>query len=111
MPRNYKEMPKNWLLTFIRTFYNPDLTYVDKVLDDFVKSLIRWVILIILNGFLTYLVISGLVFAVPYFSRVFFIGTTYWHVPVLIFYWGIISWFIQTAYQWFKLDYKWRELK
>ncbi len=90
---------KYWLINFIRKYYNPKLTYIEPIIDGWVKSFVQRFILIIVNGFIFYLTLSGLVFVFPRTSPYIFIGTAYWHIPITILYLGIISWFFKGTYK------------
>ncbi|KKL25564.1 hypothetical protein LCGC14_2404000, partial [marine sediment metagenome] len=54
----------------------------------------------------TYLVLFGIVFVFPKISAFIFLGTTYWHIPMIIFFLGIILWFFENRYQYIRGGYK-----
>ena len=94
------------LLYFIRYFYQPDLPFIDKLIEQWLKSLIQQIVWVVFNGFIGYLTLSGLVFIFPGLDRLVFLGSKYWHIPIVIFYVGIIIWFFEALYKFIRKGYK-----
>ena len=89
---------KNQFLNFVRYFYDPKLTYADTLFEKWLKQLIPLIFDIILTGFVFYLFLSGLVLVFPKLSSYIFLGTSYWHIPIIILYLGLIRWFGEDLY-------------
>ena len=83
---------KNVLLNFTRKYYDPNLTYTDKLLEQWKKSAVVFVIDVFTNGLMGWLValafisLSGLSY-----PR---LGPGAWHL-LNIFEIGLIFWFIK----------------
>ncbi len=97
---------KHWLLIFNRKFFDPNLQYTDKLIEQWTKSLVQLIISVILNGFVFYLALRSFTFIFPSISQYIYLGTRYWEIPIFIFFLGWLSWFIKGFYKWFRLDYK-----
>ncbi len=97
---------KNSFIDFVRYFYDPNIQYVSHLRTKWIKELVPFVLDIILSGFVFYLVLFGIVFVFPKISAFIFLGTTYWHIPMIIFFLGIILWFFENRYQYIRGGYK-----
>ncbi len=95
-------MVKKLLLKFIRRFYNPELKYIDKLIEEWLKNLVQFIVWIVFHGIMAYLALSGLIFVIPALSHYFFLGSSYWHIPIVVFYLGIMFWFIEELYKFFR---------
>jgi len=89
---------KNSFLNFVRYFYDPKVTYTDTIIQKWIKVLIPFILDITATGFVFYLALSGLVFVFPKVSQYIFLGTVYWHIPIIILYLGLIRWFFEDLY-------------
>lgn len=106
MPFNPIQRLKNSLLNFTREYYDSKVGYADEIINKWSKSLVTLIIYILVNGMLAYLVLSGIVFIFPKTSGFIFVGTKYWHIPIIVFYLGLIIWFIKEEYKYYKGGYK-----
>ena len=89
---------KNSFLNFIRYFYDENLTYPEVAVRKWVKDFVPFFITILLTGLVFYLTLSGIVFVFPKSSAFIFLGTTYWHIPIIVLYLGLIRWFGEDLY-------------
>ncbi len=89
---------KNSFLNFVRYFYDETLTYPEIAIRKWIKAFVPFFITILLTGLVFYLTLSGLVFVFPKVSSFIFLGTTYWHIPVIVLYLGLIRWFGEDLY-------------
>ena len=85
---------KTLILKFIRRFYQPELTYTDKLIKQWVDNLIRWFIDILFNGFVGYLALFGLTYLFPALNNKIFLGDNLFYLPFTIVLIGIVSWFV-----------------
>ena len=106
MPINPINTLKNSILSFVREFYDPNAAYADKIIEKWNKSFVQLVVWIIFNGLALYLVLSGISFIFPRTSSYIFIGNSYWQIPLLIIYSGIILWFAEGMYKFVRGGYK-----
>ncbi len=106
MPFNPANTLKNSFLNFVRYFYDENLTYANTLPKKWVKDLIPFIFDIILTGLMFFLFLSGLVFVFPKTSSYIFIGTEYWHIPIVILYLGLILWFSEDIYKFIRGGYK-----
>ena len=89
---------KNSFLNFVRYFFDDKVQYTEHLTTKWIKAFVPWFFTLILTGFVFYLFISGLVFVFPKLSNYIFTGTSYWHIPVIIFYLGLIRWYGEDLY-------------
>lgn len=106
MHLNPKLTINSWVLNFVRYFYDDKLMYTEHLAKKWIKSLIPLIIDIVLAGFVFYLFLSGIVFVFPKTSPYIFVGTTYWHIPIIIIYLGLIIWFFENRYEYLRRGYK-----
>ena len=95
---------KNLLLRFLRRFYFKDLKYVDQVTEQWVNSLVIWIIDLFANGFLTYMALMGIVIIFP--SVNINLGNNLWQRFIILVLSGLIVWYIRETYKWFRVKYK-----
>ncbi len=88
---------KKVLLKFVRRFYNPNLTYADKLLEEWEKKSVRFIIDIIINGLVFYLVLIGLSTVFIGLSDKIYLGKTYWEIPLIIILLGVTIWFFESV--------------
>ncbi len=88
---------KKLLLKFVRRFYDSNLTYADKLIEEWEKKSVRFIIDIIINGFVFYLVLVGLSTVFVRLSDKIYLGKEYWEVPLIILLLGIIIWFFESV--------------
>ena len=91
-------MLKKLLLNFTRRYYNTDLTYADKLLLEWEKKLMQFVVSVLFNGFFFWLFLMGLRTHFPFTRPYIFIGEGWWNllaVPTL----GLIIWYLTNAYE------------
>ena len=97
---------KTLLLQFIQYFYDPKVQYIDDLINQWTKSFIQLIVHILFNGLPVYLFLSGIAFIFPKSSPYIFLGSTYWHIPIILMYLGLIIWYTEKTYTWYRLDYK-----
>jgi len=90
---------RNSFLNFVRYFYDENLTYPEALIKKKFKAFIPFIITIFLTGVVFYLFLYGIVFIFPKSSAYIFLGTTFWHVPVIILFLGLIRWFSEDLYK------------
>lgn len=100
-----KKRLKYWLIWFGRTFYDQDLTYVDKLLKKWLKATVTSFISITVNGIAIFAALFGIIYTFPKLA-------TYTHlasgnkIPISVFLLGISYVWITKVYRYFKIDYK-----
>ena len=99
-------MVKKYLLMFVRRFYNPELTYADALIKEWVDLLVKWIVDILFNGFIGYLALFGLTFLFPALGTVIFLGDKFWHFPFAVILIGITSWFFRESWRWIQQNKK-----
>lgn len=97
---------KTSILSFYRRYYDPNATYFNVVIKKQFDRLLMFLIDVMFNGFLLYWGIYGLVWAFPKLSSFIFLGATYWHIPVTMFYLGLVSWLFTEYYTYIRTGYK-----
>ena len=93
---------KNSLLSFVRYFYDDKIGYIDNLIEQWIKSSVRFILDILLNGFMFWLVLIALI---SIFSVKVDLGPGYWHL-LQIFQLGIIIVFFEKAYKFLRGEYK-----
>lgn len=92
-------MLKNSLIKFIRYFYDPNAAYADKIIEKWLKALVRLFIDIFVNGFITYMFLVSLKILFP----LEWIKTgTIFTFPLYIIWCGIVVYFIRQMIQWWR---------
>ena len=94
---------KNYLLRFIRYFYDPNATYVEKLLEKWFKFSVDLLIKIFINGFVFWLFLVSLtsVFTINKIN----LGPGWWHILTIVKL-GIIQYFIENTYKYYRGGYK-----
>jgi len=87
---------KKLLLKFVRRFYDPNLAYVDRLIDEWVNKFVRFFIYVIFNGFMVWLVFVALKSLIPLNWPI--LGPGVWHL-LNILQLGLISWFLKGLIQ------------
>jgi len=87
---------KPQLLKFIRYFYNDSLQYADQAIEKWFKAFVLFVIEIIGNGFVFWLVLLSLIYIFPISG--INLGPGAWHL-INILQLGLILWFIEGLYK------------
>ena len=112
-PRNFPKPNLNPLktlekliLSFYRRHYDPNATYARVIIKRQLDKLTIFMIDIMMTGFMLYWGLYGLVWSFPGLSSFIFLGATYWHIPVTMFYLGLVSWLFGKYYKYIKTDYK-----
>lgn len=90
---------KKYILRFIRRFYQPELDYIEKVVEKWINSFVIGIIDILLNGFVLWLSFIGILRIYSFFVHQDFRLTD-------IFYYGVVLWSISHWYQFFRIGYK-----
>jgi len=90
---------RNSFLNFVRYFYDENLTYPETIIKKWVKVFIPFIITIFLTGLVFYLTLLGIAFIFPKTISYIFLGTTYWQIPIVILYLGLIRWFFEDLYK------------
>jgi len=90
---------KNSFINFVRYFYDDRIGYTTDLTRKWIKFIIPFLITIFFTGFVFYLFFSGLVFIFPKLSPYIFTGSEYWHIPIIIFYLGLIRWYGEDLYK------------
>jgi len=98
-------MVKKLLLKFVRKFYNPDLQYIDALIEDWQKKSVQFIVWIVFNGIVFYLFLFGLILIIPLLSNYIFLGSSYW-IPIIVLFLGIMLWFVEELYKFFRKKYK-----
>ena len=108
MPENTVKNPinplKNLLLRFLRAFYDEKITYVDKILDQWLKGLVIWIINVFANGVLTYLVLLGIILIFPVTS--INLGSEIWQRFLIVGLLGLIVWYFRETYKYLRINYR-----
>ena len=99
-------MLKKYLLMFVRRFYQPELTYIDKLFKEWVDGMVRWWIDIIFNGFIGYLALFCLTYLFPVLRTKVSFGDNLWQLPFTIILIGIVLWFLRETWKWFQSNRK-----
>ena len=99
-------MLKKWLLMFVRRFYQPDLTYTDKLIEKWVNSTVKWFIDLVVDGLFGYFALFGLYFLFPSLREYIFLGDEFWHFPFIIILIGIVSQFVMKSIHWYQTNKK-----
>ena len=86
---------KNSLLVFVRYFYEEETMYIGNLIDQWIKSFVRFVLDTFYNGFMFWLFLMGLIII---FSVKVNLGPGYWHL-LHIFLLGIIIYFLEKVYK------------
>lgn len=97
---------KNTILMFVRRFYQPEITYADKLIKQWVDSFVRIFVDVVINGFIGYLFLFGLLYLFPYFSNKIFLGDRFWHFPFAVILIGIVTWFMRETWVWVQKNKK-----
>ena len=97
MAQNYI---KNGILLFVRRFYQPELTYADKLIKEWVNNSIKLFVDIFIHGFAIYLALFGLTFIFPKLNSFIYLGDKFWHFPFAIILIGIVYWVMSEIYLW-----------
>ena len=95
---------KSLLLRFLRRFYYKDLTYTNKVTEQWVNSLVVWIVDLLANGFLTYMALIGIVLIFP--AVQINLGDKLWQRFIILVLSGLIVWYTRETYRWFRIKYK-----
>jgi len=96
---------KKLLINFTRRYYNENATYANKVLIEWEKKLVRFIVLILINGFILFLSFYALLWVFPTISWIY-IGSSLSQYPLAVIYLGLISWFLTKVYWYAKQGYK-----
>ena len=99
-------MLKKWLLMFVRRFYQPEITYIDKLIKQWVDNSVKWFIDILVNGTLVYLVLFSLWFLFPALRRIIYLGDKFWHFPFVMILSGVSLWFFMELIKWYQTNKK-----
>ena len=109
MTKNHLFNPKYWLLMFIRRFYNPDQAYINDVIRTWEDNLVRFIVDILVIGFMNFLVLISVFWILSIFGIYFSVGTNILVILFIIISLGLIIKFIKETYIWFRIDYKNKE--
>ena len=90
---------KKLVLKFIRRFYNQDLTYADKFIEERKVGTVTFTIDIILNGIIGLLVILSVVSLTP--ATWPKVGPGFWYV-LNVFQIGLVLWFFRELINFLK---------
>ena len=93
---------KNSLLRFVRYFYDEKAMYIDDFIEQWIKSFVRFILDILLNGFMFWLALVALI---SIFSIKVSLGPGYWHF-LQIFQLGLIICFAEKTYKFIRGGYK-----
>ena len=83
---------KLYLIKFIRRYYNPDEKYASAIILQAENKFVKFLVDIFFNGVILYIALSGLIFTFPRLLNWIYLGSEYWHIPLSIFYLGLIYW-------------------
>ena len=103
MAQNYL---KNTILLFVRRFYQPELTYADKLIKKWVDDSVTLFMKIFIHGFVIYFALFGLTFIFPVLRTKIFLGDRFWHFPFAIILIGIVYWVLTEIYLWVQKNKK-----
>jgi len=96
---NPKESLRNSFLNFVRYFYDPLLPYPENLFRKWFKQFIPFLLTLSLTGLVFYLFLFGIVWIFPRSSSYIYLGTTYWQVPIIILFLGLIRWYGEDLYK------------
>lgn len=94
---------KNSFLNFVRYFYNENFTYIDRLIENWVKKIIPFILTIFFTGFIWWLVLLSIVSLTPLSWPT--LGPGAWHI-LNIFQLGLIVWIIEDRYKFIRGGYK-----
>ena len=96
---------KKLLIDFTRRYYNPNATYANTILVDWEKKLVRFIVLILVNGFILFLSFYALLWVFPTISWIY-IGSSPFQYLLAVVYLGLISCFLTKVYWYARKGYK-----
>ncbi len=94
---------KPLILKFVRYFYDSKLAYADQAIEKWFKGYILFIVEIITNGFLLWLVLLSITTIFPTYW--IHLGPGAWHL-INILQLGLILWFIEKIYIFARRGYK-----
>ena len=97
---------KKLILSFVRRFYNPNLQYADSIINEWINGLVKFFIDIFVNGFMLYICFFSFLWIFPKLNNYINIGTEFWHFPITLVSFGLVSWLVVSTYHYFKIGYK-----
>ena len=75
------------------------LPYPENLFRKWFKTFIPFLLTLFLTGLLFYLFLYGIVWIFPKSSPYIFLGESFWHIPIIILFLGLIRWFGEDLYK------------